>query len=255
MRLRTDSLPAYSACITFDDGYANNAAIALPILQRFRLPATVFVATGFLDGGIMWNDQIIEAIRRTHLDSVDLSVVGLGSLDLATTISRYRAIGTLIQAIRHREPSARRAAVERIVERLGVSLPNDLMLSSEQVREIRRSGMEIGGHTVTHPILARLTEQEARTEIMEGKERLEGILGESIRLFAYPNGRPHEDYLPGHVDMVAKAGFEAAVSTRWAAADRRSSLLELPRVAVWDRTRLRTGLRLLKNLAAADPSA
>lgn len=247
--LRAGRLPSYSVCVTFDDGYANNATLALPVLRRYRVPATFFVATGFLDGGIMWNDEIIEAVRATRRDRIDLPVGGSETLALDTPEHRRDAIGCLIRAIRHLAPADRRRAVENVVRALDVAPPVDLMLSSAQVRELKHAGMEIGGHTVSHPILARLDRQAARAEIREGKERLEEIVGEPIRLFAYPNGRPGIDYLPEHVDMVADAGFVAAVSTRWALADRESSMLELPRVAVWDRTGLRTGLRLLRSLA------
>ena len=63
-RLRDGSLPRRAAAITFDDGYADNHDIALPILKKHGLPSTFFIATGFLDGGCMWNDTVIEAIRR-----------------------------------------------------------------------------------------------------------------------------------------------------------------------------------------------
>src|SRR5215831_728021 len=63
-RLYDGRLPHRAVCITFDDGYANNHDIALPILAARNLPATVFVAPAFLNGGRMFNDTIIEALRR-----------------------------------------------------------------------------------------------------------------------------------------------------------------------------------------------
>jgi peptidoglycan/xylan/chitin deacetylase (PgdA/CDA1 family) len=71
------ALPERAAAITFDDGYADNFTRALPLLREQGLPATFFVATGFLDGGRMWNDTISEAIRRCNEDVVDLSAIGL----------------------------------------------------------------------------------------------------------------------------------------------------------------------------------
>jgi peptidoglycan/xylan/chitin deacetylase (PgdA/CDA1 family) len=64
--------------ITFDDGYADNVEVALPILLRYEIAADFFVSTGFLDGGRMWNDTVIEAFRATPLDRVDLGDFGLG---------------------------------------------------------------------------------------------------------------------------------------------------------------------------------
>ena len=64
--LRSDALPARSLCITFDDGYADNRTVALPALRAAGLTATFFVTTGYLDGGRMWNDTVIESVRRAH---------------------------------------------------------------------------------------------------------------------------------------------------------------------------------------------
>ena len=61
--LENRELPGGSVAVTFDDGYRNNFEQAMPILQKYGLPATFFVATGFLEDGCMWNDKIIEAIR------------------------------------------------------------------------------------------------------------------------------------------------------------------------------------------------
>ena len=81
-RLRQGDLPARALAITFDDGYADNAEVAAPILERLGLPATFFVTTGFLQGGCMWNDRVIEALRNCAADELDLSELGLGTLDL-----------------------------------------------------------------------------------------------------------------------------------------------------------------------------
>ena len=62
-RLQAGELPERAVCVTFDDGYADNESVALPILKKSGIPATVFVATGFLNGGQMWNDTVIESIR------------------------------------------------------------------------------------------------------------------------------------------------------------------------------------------------
>src|SRR5215471_13800654 len=75
-RLRARKLPSRAVSITFDDGYADNAVVALPILQAHSLHATFFVADGFLNGGRMFNDTVIEAVRRTP-HSVELGLRGL----------------------------------------------------------------------------------------------------------------------------------------------------------------------------------
>jgi len=91
-RLRAGTLPARAACVTFDDGYADNAHIALPLLLKRGLPATFFVAAGFLDGGRMWNDSVIEAIRAAQGDTLDARCAGLGALGIATLDERRKAM-------------------------------------------------------------------------------------------------------------------------------------------------------------------
>lgn len=248
VRLQSGTLPQRAAAITFDDGYADNATVALPILQQYGLPATFFIATGFLNGGRMWNDSIIEAVRACRSDSLNLTDIGFGQHVLAASDDRRRAIDKLIGAIKYLEPTARNDAVARVVAAVGRVLPDDLMMTTEQLLALRRAGMQIGAHTRTHPILARLPDADARNEIALGKRELEHLLEAPVELFAYPNGKPDRDYQSAHVDMVREAGFAAAVSTAAGVASRTTDFFQLPRFSPWDRSRLRYGLRMLANL-------
>ena len=180
--------------------------------------------------------------------ALDLEDLGLGRYRLETIADRRNAVDQLLPRLKYLEPAKRLETVERCVEKAGASLPRTLMMSSEGLRQWRRAGMVVGGHTVHHPILARITDAQARREICDGKAQLEKILGEDVCLFAYPNGRPHEDYLPQHVHMVRDAGFSAAVSTVWGAGDSRQDIYQLPRFTPWDRTQTKFGLRLVRNL-------
>lgn len=259
-RLATRSLPARAAAITFDDGYADNHGQALPILQRHGLSATFFIATGFLDGGRMWNDTIIEAVRRFNGDQIDLRAVGGFPKDFkaiwpSTSIEQRRhVIESIIGQIKYAQPDQRLALADQVALRLRVKLPADLMMTSQQVRGLRHAGMQIGAHTHNHPILAHLTPSAARLEIARSKQTLEDLLGESVDLFAYPNGRPRQDYNAQSVSIVRELGFAAAVSTATGAANGRSDPFQLPRFTPWDRTRVRFGLRLATNLLAAGPA-
>jgi peptidoglycan/xylan/chitin deacetylase (PgdA/CDA1 family) len=245
--LRRQSLPPRAACITFDDGYADNADIALPILQRHGAVATFFVASGFLDGGRMWNDTVIELVRRAP-DQVDLTRAGFGVLQLGCVAERQAAIGTLLGQLKYLPLAARQDQVDLLRELIPVALPDDLMMTSSQVRQLHAAGMEIGGHTVNHPILARLDASHARREIADGKAALEALVGAPLRSFAYPNGKPGQDYLAEHARMARELGFDAAVSTSWGAAGPASDLFQLPRFTPWDQGRGRFVLRLLQNM-------
>jgi peptidoglycan/xylan/chitin deacetylase (PgdA/CDA1 family) len=250
-RLRDGTLPAAAMAITFDDGYADNHDLALPTLQRHGLSATFFIASGFLDGGRMWNDSVIEAVRRSAQPRLDLESLGVrdgGHCALDSPAGRRRAIEALIGALKYLDPAARDAAVQRVAQACAATLPNDLMMSSAQVRALHTGGMQVGGHTVNHPILARLTDTEARAEIQDGKQALEALIDAPVTAFAYPNGKPGTDYAPVHTRMAREAGFELACSTTWGSANQAADLFQLPRFTPWDRTRLRFGARLLGNL-------
>ena len=245
---RAGTLPARAACITFDDGYADNAEVALPILQRLGAPATFFIATGFLDGGRMWNDTVIELVRRAPGPMFDASVIGLGQHPVATLEQRRSAIGALLGQLKYLPMDERLAQVNRLADSVPYPLADDLMMSSAQVRQLHQAGMGIGAHTVNHPILAALQGEAAQAEIADGKCQLEAIIGSRVPLFAYPNGKPGTDYLAEHVAMVRALGFEGAVSTAWGAATQRDDVFQLPRFTPWDRTPLRFVLRLARNL-------
>jgi peptidoglycan/xylan/chitin deacetylase (PgdA/CDA1 family) len=246
-RLSAGALPPLALSITFDDGYADNFDVALPLLQQHGLAATFFVATGFLDGGRMFNDSIIETVRRASGDGLDLQRLGLGYLPTRTTAERLDAINRIIEGVRYRPLEERDDAVAAIAEQSGTALPDDLMMSSAQVRALHAAGMALGGHTANHPILARLPLARAREEIETGRDFLEGLIRQRVRLFAYPNGRPHTDYLPEHVTLVRRLGFSAAVSTAWGAAGNASDPHQLPRFTPWDRSAWRFLMRMARN--------
>lgn len=245
------TLPSRALAITFDDGYADNETLAAPILQRLGMTATFFVSTGYLGGGCMWNDRVIEAVRSCDAEQLDVSAVGLGRLPMRTTGERRQAIATLLKGIKHLDQERRDAATYAIVVAAGGRPSPALMMQPDQVRALRALGMDIGAHTVTHPILARLGVEAARDEMRRGKAELEQLLDQRVDLFAYPNGVPGQDYAAEHVTMARESGFRAAVSTAWGAASSHSDRYQLPRFTPWDRSRMRYGLRLLRNLGRA----
>lgn len=246
-RLRTRQLPPRAAAISFDDGYADNRTIALPILQQHGLPACFFIATGFLDGGRMWNDIVIESVRACSSDSLNLTELGLGSHPINSVLGKRTAIEAIIGQIKYLPVGERLELTQKLSEATGVTPPSDLMLSSAQVKELHAGGMQIGAHTVSHPILARTDLPEARREITSSKLFLEQLLQTRIGLFAYPNGKPGNDYLPEHATLVRELGFDAAVSTAWGVADHRTDPFQIPRFTPWDKSRLRFAIRLLRN--------
>lgn len=253
-RLRRGDLPSRAACITFDDGYADNEEIALPLLKQLRLTATFFVCTGYSDGGLMFNDVLIEAVRRAPTGTYDLSQFELGKHKLGNSASRRAAVDALIPQLKYRPMRERKVVVDNLAEIFRAPPFENLMMSAEQIKRLHDAGMEIGAHTTNHPILMRVNDEEARDEILGNKRALEEITGSPVTLFAYPNGKPGQDYGPQHVRLVRDAGFAAAVSTIDGVAHRGSDLYQLPRFSPWERNSVRLGVRLLVSCARSSAS-
>jgi len=229
-RLKAGTLPARAACVTFDDGYADNYRQALPILQKHGLNATFFIATAYLNGGRMFNDSVIEAIRRAKTNHINLTQLGLGEHDVSTWSAKAAAIGHILPIVKYLPLDERDAVIAELIQSVtDEPLPNDLMMTTEELKSLHAAGMEIGGHTQRHPILARLDDDATRTEIIAGKDWLESTLGSRVRVFAYPNGRPVSDYRPEQARIVESLGLEGAVSTRWGVSTQQTDPYQLAR--------------------------
>lgn len=252
-QLRDQQLPAGSAALTFDDGYEDNYSVALPILKDEGVPATIFVATRFLDGGRMFNDTVWESFRHTTRNSADLDFIGLGQVAINTWDDRRRLSEKVIDAIKYMDLDGRERAAERVAVELEVSPRSDLMMSSEQVARLPAECITVGAHTHSHPILTRLAPAEARADIVRGRVRLEQIRGEPIELFAYPNGVPGRDYARVHVDMVRDLGFRAAVTTAPGVHVRTGDYYQIPRFTPWRHDLPRFAVMMLGNSRRLQP--
>jgi len=247
-RLRERSLPPRAAAITFDDGYADNAELALPLLRELGIPATVFVASGFLNGGRMFNDTVIEVVRRLPGNSVNLDGLAIAGVSgvraIADERDRRALVAELLPHFKYAAPEQREPMLRRLTALAPGPLPDGLMMSDDQVRALHRAGVGIGAHTVTHPILANLDDDRVRSELRDSRQYLESLIEAPVELFAYPNGKPGEDYSQRDVELVRATGFAAAVSTRPQPAEPRSDPYQLPRFTPWGRTPTRFLARL-----------
>lgn len=244
--LAKDRMPPRAVCITFDDGYRSTHDIALPILKEFELPATVFVTTGHMGHGNMWNDIILEAIRNQPDGELNLQNVGLDIYPLETASDRKMTAHALIESTKYMLPAARSALIQTLEKHVGPNLQESLMLTREMIVHLAQNNIEIGGHTISHPILTRLDDEVARIEIEVNKRQLEDIIKKPISLFAYPNGKPGGDFDIRHVRMVEEAGYYAAFTTEVGAATRHHPRYEIPRSRPWDNSPMMFAGRLMQ---------
>ena len=235
-RLATGTLPPRPMAITFDDGYSDNHDVALPILLRHGLTATFFVSSGFLDGGRMFNDTVTECVRHLPSGAFELPQWGVARCELSDAASRVLAIRQITAAVKYQTLAQRDAFCRDLEVRLGVPLPDTLMMSTQQVRNLVAQGMSVGGHTVTHPILQSIDDATARDEIVRNRAELQAITGVLPACFAYPNGKPKTDFGPAHVAMVREAGYAAALSTAYAVPGAGTDRFQLPRFVPVERS-------------------
>jgi peptidoglycan/xylan/chitin deacetylase (PgdA/CDA1 family) len=245
-RLYRGDLPARALSITFDDGYLDNYTHAMPLLQRFGFSGAFFIATGFWQQGIMWNDRVIESIRATAHAELDLRDIGGQVWPIATVEQKRDNFRQVLLFLKYRPLEERLALAEKISQDLAVTVPR-LMMQPDEVKAMRAGGMEIGAHTINHPILAVTPSDIVRREIATSKHDLESVLGEKVTLFAYPNGKPDQDYKREHVEIVKSLGFTAAVSTAWGVSRTQTDRFQLARFTPWDKSPNKFLMRLLRN--------
>lgn len=226
--------------ITFDDGYRDNAEWALPVLQRHGAPWTLFVTPGFADrSASLWWLELEEAIRR--LDRLEISVDGPEPLSLAlpatSAAEKNVAFDRIYWELRKGTEERLRAVVATLAERAGVDGPamvEALCLDWNGLRALsRETGVSIGAHTMTHPMLAKHGLEMVRTELHLSRVTIERELGRGVRHFAYPVGDPGSAGAREFA-AAAEAGFELAVTTRpgHVFAEHGHHLLALPRVSL-----------------------
>jgi len=235
-----DDGPAESVvAVTFDDGYRDNCENAFPILQRYGLPATIFLTTGTMDrDDPIWFEQLALAIKKTPREHVDLEIDIPRRFWFRTLAERLRANESIFGLLRDLPDEERRQWLSVIMNQLGV--PDDRerrgrMLSWDQARYMNRHGVDFGGHTVTHPFLSRLTRENAWWEVSECKRRIETELQRPVETFAYPNGR-EKDYEPWGNEIMRGAGYKAAVTTIWGMNYSSTDRMRLRRGGPWETT-------------------
>jgi len=230
-------LPPAPVLITFDDGHLNNLRYAAPLLKERGMPAVFFVLAGNLGSKCMtWVEEgyyrlLFSATKGWNMRSGE-------SLSLATEGDRVSACTrfyVFFRALSEADQQLEMAELRRQLpveensqqwsERFEFLAPSDLKL-------LRQHGIEVGGHTLTHPVLSTLEPTTARAEIAECKAKLEEVIGSEIHAFAYPFGNPGSEFTSRDSAFVQEAGFSLAFSGIGGFIDRHTDRLCLPRVGI-----------------------
>ncbi|HEX9115322.1 MAG TPA: polysaccharide deacetylase family protein [Anaerolineae bacterium] len=204
-------LPPRSVLITFDDAYHDFLDLAWPVLQRLQLPAVLFVATDYVGGSqIYWWDRLHQALART--ECCELRLPDGSYWQLSGEAARHRALKAIGRRLKHMEHGAAMALIGQIVDRLAVKIDSSgLILNWDEVRQMRDGGLYVGAHTASHPILSRVSTEQARREIVQSQQAVQEELGQSWPIFCYPVGHP-PDLRADLVTVLREEGFQAAVT-------------------------------------------
>jgi peptidoglycan/xylan/chitin deacetylase (PgdA/CDA1 family) len=235
--LRTGRQPSGVAALTFDDGYSDVAANALPILRENDCPATFFLATGSIgkQRGFWW-DVLSRVILETPSlpDELHLRIRDLDyQWDLEPgSVSREGLHSELWARLKGLRPHEQQFHLRRLAKWAGVDARlrlSDRCLTENEAFELCSPGLfDVGAHTVTHPSLPAITDAEKSREIADSRDRCREFTGRPVSGFAYPFG----DYDDRSVNAVTSAGFEFACSTDQRAIGEPTDLFRLPRIFV-----------------------
>jgi len=237
-RSRRGDLPDRAVAITFDDGYRDNYEFAFPILKKYQLPATIFVATGAIGtGNPIWHDRVFDAFRFATVRRARLRNPELPELNLESEDARQRSLeGVLIHA-KSLYGDARQRLIDDIEVRLKPNLPSNIeqrMLTWDHIRQMHKAGIDFGSHTVSHTILSRIPREEKVKEIRESKRQLSEQLGAPVASFAYPNGKA-ADYDAEAKSVLQECGYSYAVTCRSGFNHASSDAFELKRGLPWQK--------------------
>jgi peptidoglycan/xylan/chitin deacetylase (PgdA/CDA1 family) len=203
--------------VTFDDGYADNLFEAVPALEAEEIPATIFVTTGLLDCDGYWIDRLARCLLadQEYSDAIALKIEGEEiKIDLSTQKTRQVAHRHLHGLMRNLHPSRIETTIAQLADLLSVDPtppPQDRPLTSQEVTQLSSHPLiDLGGHTVSHPCLARLSPSKQRWEIEACKKSLQALGAPKALAFAYPFG-DRVSYTLNTRRLVRKSGWHHAV--------------------------------------------
>ncbi|WP_375192844.1 polysaccharide deacetylase family protein [Marinobacter sp.] len=209
-------VPKHAVAITVDDGYYDFYEVAWPILKRYGVPATFYVTTGFIDGELwLWPDQLGWLLEHAPSESTPFEAPLIRVTPPKSLEDREQTFNELVFYLLGVPDDTKHNFLKSLASHWSLDIPQNppkraRPVTWEQLAEMQREGLEVGGHTVSHPTLGQVSLEQARREILGSSETLDRRLGSHPRSFCYPNGTP-SDFIAEHVPIVKEAGFTAAV--------------------------------------------
>ncbi len=208
--------PKKCAVITVDDGYRDFYELAYPELQRLSLPATFFVTVNFVDKKLwLWPDRLYFIIQETSKNHLYLDILDKSySFQLDNDHNKYSAWSDLCNLCISLPDSTKNNLIREVEAALDINVPNIptadyAPVTWDELIEMQSNGIEIGSHTMNHPILSHVNTQVLQEEIVTSRDFLQKKLGVPIHTFCYPNGQLG-DINDEVIETVRNAGYIGA---------------------------------------------
>jgi peptidoglycan/xylan/chitin deacetylase (PgdA/CDA1 family) len=225
---------ARDAVITIDDGYRDAYKVALPLLRKYQMPATIFVVTGFLDRKVwLWTDKLRFALLETKKQVCEYQTrERLIKLELSDRRSRIEGAAKINSYLKNIPDEEKEEVIQELAQSLQVSAPESPpaefeALTWDELRKLEEGGIEIGSHTHTHPILTQVALDRVGQELRTSKARLEEMLSHEVPLFCYPNGINNREIR----EETRVSGYKAAVTATPGFSGAEDDIFMLSRIA------------------------
>lgn len=227
------TLPERAAVITIDDGYADCFNIALPVFKKYGVAATLYVVTDFVDGRLwIWTDKARYLLKHTALERINFMIGDKEfDIELKGIESRHIAAGKLNSELKKLSDEEKDAVLSELADHVSVEMPElppqeFSAISWQQAHELETSGVEIGSHTVTHPILTNIGDENLRQELHGSRAVIQEKLQKENVHFCYPNGNVSRR----ERDVAERSGYASAVTTEIRLCEKDSDKFLLPRI-------------------------
>lgn len=207
---KANNLAPNSVAITFDDGYQDFYHIIWPILRELEVPASLYVTTAFIDDEQwLWPDALKYILANASVDKIEVNTLGTLRLDGNSFMSTWGKIADILLPM---TADQRQKQLDTLARQCAVQLPKQPVhpytsLSWTQLNEMHRQGLDVGSHTVSHPLLSRLTQQEIEEELEESANKIKQRMGFMPRGICYPNGRL-EDVNEAVITAAQQVGYQ-----------------------------------------------
>jgi len=200
-----------SVVITIDDGYRDIFVHAYPVLERYKIPATIFLVSDYVNTDRpFWWDTVGSAIYRSS--NAQLNIEGIGRFWIRNSKEKFVADNAIMTMLRESPERRRDDLIARVLHACQVVVENydvKVQLSWDEVRKMYKGGVKFGSHSKSHPRLTDISLERARSEIVESKQVISDALGEDVTIFSYPFG----DYNTEILNLVHEAKFVGAVGS------------------------------------------